>query len=341
MDNFTIEIAEETVIGRHTFTLAPIDDETDEPDRSVLVRWTTAATGLSLQPGGGRLLTIVDDDPAPVVTLALAPDSIPENGGESTVTATLDRPSSAVITVEVTAAPVSPAVAGDFRLSGNIQLTIAAGQTASTGTVTVAAVDNDIAAEDRQVEVSGTARTNDTDVGVVQPAPVTLTIEDDEQPSTEVTLSLSPAEISEGAIESARTVTVTAELNGAARPTDTAVAIVVDGESATVGTDFAAVSDFTVTIPAGQRSGSAAFTLTPLDDVIDEPDETVRVTGSLSRAALAELVLLPAKRPDGHHQGRRAGADGNPGAHAGFDPRGRRIDHGDGRRSTVRRRGRR
>ena len=294
VDNFTIEIAAETVIGRHTFTLAPIDDETDEPDRSVLVRWTTAATGLSLQPGGGRLLTIVDDDPAPVVTLALAPDSIPENGGESTVTATLDRPSSAVITVEVTAAPVSPAVAGDFSLSGNIQLTIAAGQTTSSGTVTVAAVDNDIAADDRQVEVSGTARTNDTDVGVVQPAPVTLTIEDDEQPSTEVTLSLSPAEISEGAIESARTVTVTAELNGAARPTDTAVAIVVDGESATVGTDFAAVSDFTVTIPAGQRSGSAAFTLTPLDDVIDEPDETVRVTGSLSRAALAELVLLPA-----------------------------------------------
>ena len=292
VENFTITIAEDTVIGRHTFTLTPIDDETDEPDRDVLVRGATAAQGLSVEPPAGVFVTIEDDDPAPVVTLALVPAEIRENGGESTVTATLDRPSSAVITVEVTAAPVTPAVAGDFGLSGNRRLTIAAGQTASSGTVTVAAVDNDIAAEDRQVEVSGTARTNDTDVGVVQPEALTLTIENDEEPSTEVTLSLSPAEISEGATGSARTVTVTAELNGAARPIDTAVAIAVDAGTALQGTDFAAVSDFTVTIPAGQMSGSAAFTLTPLDDVIDEPDETVRVTGSLSRAALAELTLV-------------------------------------------------
>ena len=40
-------------------------------------------------------------------------------------------------------APVSPAVAGDYTLSGNLDLTIAAGQTTSTGTVTVTGVDND------------------------------------------------------------------------------------------------------------------------------------------------------------------------------------------------------
>ena len=251
------------------------------------MRGQTSVAGLAVEPAGGLVVTIVDDDPAPVVTLALAPMEISEDGGTSTVTATLDRPSSAVISVDVQAAPVTPAVAGDFRLSSNKVLRFAAGQTASAGTVTVAAVDNDIAADDRQVEVSGTARTDDSRVGVVQPDAVTLTIEDDEQPSTEVTLTVSPGSISEGATGTARQVTVTAELNGAARETVTAVAMTVTAGTATQGEDFAAVSDFTVTIPIGERSGAHTFTLTPFDDVIDEPDETVHLTGgSLSGSGL-------------------------------------------------------
>ena len=284
--DFTITIADGAVSGTHTFTLEPADDETDAPDRTILVRGQTSVAGLTVEPAGGLVVTIVDDDPAPVVTLALAPMEISEDGGTSTVTATLDRPSSAVISVDVQAAPVTPAVAGDFRLSSNKVLRFAAGQTASTGTVTVAAVDNDIAADDRQVEVSGTARTDDFRLGVDQPAALRLTIEDDEQPSTEVTLTVSPDSISEGATGTARRVTVTAELNGAARETVTAVAMTVTAGTATQGTDFAAVSDFTVTIPIGQKSGSATFTLAPLEDVIDEPDETVRLTGSLSGSAL-------------------------------------------------------
>ena len=255
--DFTITIADGAVSGTHTFTLEPADDETDAPDRTILVRGQTSVAGLTVEPAGGLVVTIVDDDPAPVVTLALAPMEISEDGGTSTVTATLDRPSSAVISVDVQAAPVTPAVAGDFRLSSNKVLRFAAGQTASAGTVTVAAVDNDIAADDRQVEVSGTARTDDFRLGVDQPAALRLTIEDDEQPSTEVTLTVSPDSISEGATGTARRVTVTAELNGAARETVTAVAMTVTAGTATQGTDFAAVSDFTVTIPIGQKSGSA------------------------------------------------------------------------------------
>ena len=284
--DFTITIADGAVSGTHTFTLEPADDETDAPDRTILVRGQTSAAGLEVVPARGLEVTIVDDDPAPVVVLALAPMEISENGGTSTVTATLDRPSSAAISVDVQAAPVTPAVAGDFRLSSNRVLRFAAGQTASAGTVTVAAVDNDIAADDRQVEVSGTARTDDFRLGVDQPAALRLTIEDDEQPSTEVTLTVSPGSISEGATGTARRVTVTAELNGAARETVTAVAMTVTAGTATQGEDFAAVSDFTVTIPIGQRSGAHTFTLTPLEDVIDEPDETVRLTGSLSGSGL-------------------------------------------------------
>ncbi len=284
VSDFAITISANQVSGTNTFTLAPVNDETDEPDRTVRVSGTTSASGLTVSPSAGLTVTIEDDDPSPKVTLALSATSISESGGVSTVTATLDRPSSGQTTVTVTPAPVPPAVAGDYRLNGS-RLTIAAGQTTSTGTVTIAAVNNEIAAADKAVEVSGTAET--TGPGVTQPDALTLTITDDEQPSTTVLLSLSPEAISEGATGSARTVTVTAELNGAARATDTVVAMTVTAGSATQGDDFAEVSGFPVTITAGRQSGSATFTLTPLDDSIDEPDETVRVTGSLSVPGLS------------------------------------------------------
>ena len=278
---FTLTIPAEAKSGSADFTLNTVQDETDEPDETVVVRGRTP--GLTVAPSAGVTVTIVDDDPEPVVTLELTPASISENGGSSTVTAELDRPSSQSTTVTVSAAAQTPAVAGDFRLRGNTTLTIAAGQTESAGTVRITAVNNDVESADKTVTVSGVATNAD---GVTGPQAVDLTIADDEQPSTEVTLTVSPDNISEGATGNARRVTVTAALNRAARETVTAVAMTVTAGTATQGEDFVAVSDFTVTIPIGQRSGSATFTLMPLDDVIDEPDETVRLTGRLSGSGL-------------------------------------------------------
>ena len=71
------------------------------------------------------------------MTLALSSTSIGEDGGVSTVTASLDHASSEDTTVTVSAAPVTPASSSDYSLSTNTVLTIAAGATASSGTVTV------------------------------------------------------------------------------------------------------------------------------------------------------------------------------------------------------------
>ena len=49
----------------------------------------------------------------------------------------------------VSAAPLSPAAPGDFELSAAPVLTITAGQTAGTGTVTVTANDNTVDAPDK------------------------------------------------------------------------------------------------------------------------------------------------------------------------------------------------
>ena len=127
--------------------------------------------------GGGkdRILRIIKDDAVPV-TLKLTPDSIGENGGVSTVTASQRRASNAVTTVVVSAEAVAPAVSGDFTLSVNRTLTISPGRMSSVGVVTVRAVDNHKDFPTKTVSVSATAENIN---GVTQPSPVTLTIIDD------------------------------------------------------------------------------------------------------------------------------------------------------------------
>ena len=110
------------------------------------------------------------------VTLALSDASIGEDGGVSTVTATVSPAAATAFTVTVSAAPVSPAVAADFMLSGNKALSFGANATTSTGVVTITGVDNDVDAADKTVTVSGTVSAT----GVTAPADLTLTLEDDD-----------------------------------------------------------------------------------------------------------------------------------------------------------------
>ncbi len=118
---------------------------------------------------------LADDDPVPVVTLVLTPSTIAEDGGVSTVTATLDRPSNLPTHMDVSVEAGAP-----VRLSSNRLLTILSGQTESTSLlspVTLTARDNDVDAPDRRVQVRASARNSN---GIVGPEPVTLTITDDD-----------------------------------------------------------------------------------------------------------------------------------------------------------------
>ena len=107
--------------------------------------------------------------------------------------------------------------------------------------------------------------------------------------STGVTLSVSPDRVGEG--DGATTLSVTATLNGIALAADTAVALTVRALTADA-TDFAA-STVTLTIPSGQRSGTADLTLTPAGDDVDEGDETVAVEGAVAGLAVtADTVTI-------------------------------------------------
>ena len=252
-------------------TIAAVDDAVDGPDREVTVSGSVSG-GHGVGAPASRTLTIVDNEGLPRVTLVLAPSSIGENEGVSTVTATLRTVSSESVEVTVSAAPVSPAVAGDFELSADRVLTIAAGETASTGVVTITAVDNTEFGRAREVTVSGSVTAGQAE----PPAPQTLTITEDEEPQG-VLLSVEPEEVDEG--EGDRTVRVTATHAGEAPAEETVLTVSVLADTAD-DDDFTPVTPFELRIPGSAAAGTASFTLTPVDDELAEGPETLEVTGS-------------------------------------------------------------
>ena len=104
------------------------------------------------------------------------------------------------------------------------------------------------------------------------------TIRDNDETSSEITLTASPARVSENG--GAKDIVVTATLDGGARTEATEVAVSVAGSGDADAVDFQSVSSFTITIDEGDTSGTGTFTLTPIDDELDESDETLSVTGT-------------------------------------------------------------
>ncbi len=115
-----------------------------------------------------------------------------------------------------------------------------------------------------------------------------------------VTLAVNPLVHWEGG--GAVSVEVMATLGGDARASDTVLALTATGSGSADAVDFTPVPDFTLTIPAGMRRGTALFTLTPEDDLIDESDETVTVAGTVqairhTRVSAAKLFLSDEEMP--------------------------------------------
>ena len=249
-------------VSTGTVTITAVGNDTDSPDKRMLVSGQAAG---DVRAPAAVALTLTDDDDLPTLTLALSQTSISENGGVTSVTATLSGASSEEVVVTVTAAD-------DFSLSGGGTLTIAAGATTS-GAVTLTANDNDTDAPDKEVTVSATAAGGN---GVASPTGVALTLTDDETLPT-VALSLSPSSISEtGGVAS-----VTATLSG---KSSEAVTVTVGAEAGTgaVAADFGLSAEKTLTIAAGATASSGDVTITANGNDVDSPDKSVTVSGTVA-----------------------------------------------------------
>ena len=269
---FDITIAAEEASKTGTFTLTPTDDVVDETDETVTVGGESG--GLTVN---SATITITDDDDAPTaITLTVNDDSVAEDDGATTitVTATVDGTTrfAAATTVEVSVAGSGTATAVDFASVSNFNIEIAAEEASKTGTFTLTPTNDVVDETDETITVGGTS-------GSLTVNSATITLTDDDDAPTAITLTVDDNSVAED--DGATTITVTATVDGATRFAEaTTVTVSVGGSGTATAVDFAAVSSFDIEIAAGAQSESETFMLTPTDDVVDETNETITVSGS-------------------------------------------------------------
>jgi hypothetical protein len=241
-----------------TTSMVPVDDANDEATETIIIDVSSVTNGTE---NGTQQLTINlnDNDAAPSVTMNASANTIAEAAGVSTITATLSATSYQDVTVTLTATGTATGSGTDYTL-GSSSIVITAGNL--TGTTTVTAVQDTRDEDDETVILNITAVTNGTENGTQAQ---TITITDDDAAPT-VTLSTGATSVA----EAAGSTTVTATLSAVSGKTVT-VTLSKSG-TATDVTDYT-LSSTTITIAAGNSSGST--TLTAVQDVMDEDDETV------------------------------------------------------------------
>ena len=308
VDNFDVTIPFGKTSGTGTFTLTPVDDTTLESDESISISGITTQRDTVT----GTSVTIKDNDAS--ITLAASPSSVTEDGGAKTVTVTATSvtgtvPNSIQLTIAVGKSGDAAVEGTDYAAVADFTFEIAAYSTTGTGTFTLTPTDDNLYEGSEKLSIGGSA--TGYQVGKTE---VTITDDDNNEKAT-VTLSARPKRVKECSGDT--TMTVTAELPDDVYSLPEARKITLSvgksTDSATSGTDYKAVKDFTLNIPAGQHTGLATFTLTPTDDTVQEGDETITVHGTAKRLGVGNdaqvtiedddqpiiiLTMDPAKIPE-------------------------------------------
>ena len=231
---------------------------------------------------------VADDDTQGVTiskdTIAMA------EGEQETYTVVLDTKPTGPVTIE----PMLKAGSDeDIRVSPQrLTFTPSSWNTAKTVTVS-AAQDADSTNDDAMIEhsVSGA---DYGEAGTTAEA-VSVTVTDDDIPSTQITLGVSTQTVREGA--GTTPITVTAQLNGVPAGVPIEIMLSLEGSAggAQDGVDFATLAPVTLTIGASATSARAQVPVTPIDDRIDEDaGETLQLVAQTDSG----LTLAPASRFD-------------------------------------------
>ena len=287
VSDFTITLAANATSATGTFTLTPTQDKLAEGDETIAVAGNVQGVTAKLT---GTTLTLTDDDAALDVTLSASPVIVTENGGAKTVTVTATSAAAAkarTVLVAVGNRQDTATPGTDYAIVPAFNITIPANATTATGTFSLTPT-NDTSVEDTElISIDGTPESAGATF-TVSGAAMALT-DDDALPA--VTLTATPSSVDEAAL--ATSVTVKATAASAIAWARTVTISVGKTGSAASGTDYAAVSDFTITIAANALSGTGTFTLTPAQDTTNEGDETIGVAGtSLNTTVTGATVTL-------------------------------------------------
>ncbi len=244
-----------------SFIVPVTGDTLDEADEAFIVN-LSGASGATIADAQGAG-TIADDDTS---SLAVSDATQPEgNSGNSNMTFTVSMApaNSRTVTVQFQTAAGGTATAGtDYQSVAATTVTFLAGETSKT--VNVPVVGDTVDESDETVSVSLTTPT----LAVLGDAAGVGTIVDDDTAS----LAVNDPSVTEGDSGTAN-LTFTISLSAASDHTVTVDFQTAAGGTATVGTDYVAVTTTPITFAAGETSKTVAVTVN--GDTIDEVDETV------------------------------------------------------------------
>jgi len=193
--------------------------------------------------------TTIDDESAPLVTLAASSDSIAENGsGSVTLTATMTVASSSDTTITLSLS--GTATQGTDYSLANGSIVISAGQTTGTDTITIV---NDSKAEGSQTIIVDISVSGST-AGESGTQQVTVTITDDDSAA----VTIEDVDVNEGS-NAGLTLTLNNEVEGGFTIDVTAYPINGSG-TATGGTSDSGNTDFIEKTESITFSGSAGET---------------------------------------------------------------------------------
>ena len=275
--DLTLAANEKTVSG--TFILTPADDQEYEQNEIITISSTNPLVSNT------ATFTLYDDDVETPIVLSVDPLSVSEGDGSTTITVTATSTTTftdaQVLPITVSGSGAVEAV--DFAAVPGFDLSLVANETTANGTFTLTPTDNLIDEVDEAVTISSSHAL------VTQSATITLT--DDDDPPTGISLSVYPVSVSER--DGDTTITVTGTVTGgttygAAQSLD----LKVEGSGTTGVVGFAPVSGLTLSLAAGAGSGSTTFTLSPIDDADIAADETITISSSNPLVSDSAMITL-------------------------------------------------
>ena len=292
-DSYTIKAGN----TKQKIAVDTINDNLVEEDELVRVVLTGAQRGSQNTPVAlgttSAVGTILDDDGAPTaLNLIVTPPGVTEGVSPAVLTVTAIFNGTTALLDDVTAevrVEDGTATRREDYTARRVPLTIDAGKLSGTAVLTTTLVNDNLYEGDETFSVTASA----ADMTV---NPVVVTITDNDLAPTGVALSVDTRSVREGAGETELTVTATFE-GGVALPRNRRIILDVEGvslppEDQNGSPTVAATSDdfthtgVTLTIPAGETTGTATVMLTPTNDILAEGPETLQVTGR-SRTGVA------------------------------------------------------
>ncbi|WP_316736794.1 Calx-beta domain-containing protein [Pedobacter aquatilis] len=256
-----------------TISIAITDDNVREPSESFNVTLSGATSPVTISQAQG-IGTITDNDVA-TVSISATPTSVNEGAGTATFTVTLNGAVQNAFSVDYTTVN-GTAIDGSDYTARNGTLNFPAGSASgATLTFTVPIIDDNI------VEPSETFSASISNItgGLVTIATssATVTIVDNDTAVASITPGVNGNE--NGPVNGTFTVTLSK-----ASATDTQITYTLSG-TATEGSDYSTIGTKTITIPAGQTTGT--ITIPVLTDALVEGTETVIATlGATNNTAI-------------------------------------------------------